>query len=105
MYNVVRFIIFISESTPANQETGSTSCDTLDLIGEGGEDGELVPGKSVVFASLEVCLCLIAGQVPKLNPSPSSPHLPVPPQPSGQLLSNTLHVMSSLTSLCSPQGN
>ncbi|XP_031626262.1 HEAT repeat-containing protein 5B isoform X2 [Contarinia nasturtii] len=41
----------------------------LDLLGEGGESGEIIPGQSVVYAVLEVCLCLFVRQIPSMNPS------------------------------------
>ena len=38
-------------------------------IGEGGAGGdEMEAGKSVVFATLEVCLCALLRQIPALNP-------------------------------------
>lgn len=41
----------------------------LRAIGDGGESGEIVPGKSHACAVLEVCLCLLVRQIPSLNPS------------------------------------
>lgn len=38
-------------------------------IGDGGESGEIVPGKSHAYSVLEVCLCLLVRQIPSLNPS------------------------------------
>jgi len=32
----------------------------MPLLGEGGESGSIEPGKSVAFATLEVCLCILA---------------------------------------------
>ena len=38
-------------------------------VGEGGANGdEMEAGKSVVFATLEVCLCALLRQIPALNP-------------------------------------
>ena len=38
-------------------------------VGEGGAGGdEMEAGKSVVFATLEVCLCALLRQIPALNP-------------------------------------
>ncbi len=36
---------------------------------EGGESGEIIPGASVVFATLEVCLCLLVRQHNWLAPN------------------------------------
>ncbi|XP_052891459.1 HEAT repeat-containing protein 5B isoform X3 [Anopheles moucheti] len=38
----------------------------------GGEEGEILPGKSLVYAVLEVVLCLLARQIPGMNPSQST---------------------------------
>ena len=40
--------------------------------GEGGVEGELLPGTSLVFAALEVCLCLLAKCYPSIDPSTNS---------------------------------
>ena len=55
-----------------NKEKSENEKENLDWdsdIGEGGTSGEVVPGKSVVFATLEVCLCILVRQLPALNPS------------------------------------
>ena len=52
---------------PANQEPQEHP--ELDLLGEGGSSGDIVAGHSVVFALLEVCLCLLTKLVPSLNPA------------------------------------
>ncbi|XP_049284271.1 HEAT repeat-containing protein 5B isoform X3 [Anopheles funestus] len=44
----------------------------VDYLGEGGEEGEILPGKSLVYAVLEVVLCLLARQIPGMNPSQST---------------------------------
>lgn len=82
----------------------------VELLGEGGSTGELVPGQSLVFATLEVCLCLLVHQIPALNPSPSaatilcSPHCLQPNEESGKLIASALGTMENLPKLCSPQG-
>lgn len=78
-----------------------------DLAGEGGASGELTPGKSVVFAVLEVCLCLLVRHLPPLNPTPlvSSPQRPPSLSPeAAELVASSLDVMAGLPDLCSPQG-
>ncbi|XP_051162518.1 HEAT repeat-containing protein 5B isoform X4 [Leptopilina boulardi] len=82
----------------------------LDLIGEGDEKGELIPGKSLVFAVLEVCLCLLVRQIPALNPNPGgttailSQRRYTPSEKSGKLIASTLSIMEILPNLCSPAG-
>ncbi|KAF7287767.1 hypothetical protein GWI33_003401 [Rhynchophorus ferrugineus] len=53
---------------PENGET--RTIEERDALGEGGNDGELDPNKSLVFAALEICLCLIVRQIPALSPTP-----------------------------------
>ncbi|XP_039288533.1 HEAT repeat-containing protein 5B isoform X2 [Nilaparvata lugens] len=92
----------LKEMAPANQEASVRG--TVDCEGEGGECGELVPGSSLAFAVLEVCLCLLVRQLPALNPSPS-PNPPAPnPHPSAQLIACALTTMQMLPKLCSPLG-
>ncbi|XP_023717362.1 HEAT repeat-containing protein 5B isoform X2 [Cryptotermes secundus] len=98
----------IKEMVPANQESRATQ--EVDLLGEGGSTGEIIPGQSLVFAVLEVCLCLLVRQVPALNPLPG----PTPivrqhhtlhfTEESGQLIAAALSCMECLPRLCSPQG-
>ena len=78
------------------------------VIGEGGDDGHIVPGKSVVFATLEVCLCVLVRHLPSLNPA--IPKTGFQTRHSGfsddvhELMSDTLQVLAKLPSLCSLQG-
>uniref|UniRef100_A0A182NZG0 HEAT repeat-containing protein 5A n=1 Tax=Anopheles epiroticus TaxID=199890 RepID=A0A182NZG0_9DIPT len=56
-----------------NEHTEETSSqEAVDYLGEGGEEGEILPGKSLVYAALEVVLCLLARQIPGMNPSQST---------------------------------
>lgn len=91
----------------SNQEA-STSLD-VDLLGEGGDSGEILPGKSLVFSVLEVCLCLLVRQLPSLSPSPNSTivnalRITQTPDESGRLIAAALSCMENLHDLCSPQG-
>ena len=52
---------------PANQPILENDHE-LCLLGEGGLDGVLTPGKSVTFAALEVCLCVLVRHYPELSP-------------------------------------
>eukprot|EP00058_Branchiostoma_floridae_P024642 XP_002610132.1 hypothetical protein BRAFLDRAFT_121581 [Branchiostoma floridae] len=79
-------------------------------VGEGGDSGDIVPGKSSVFAALEVCLCVLIRQIPALNPS-----MPAPAQlqnggqrrglgeEANQLVSAAVAIMADLPELCSPK--
>ncbi|XP_017777275.1 PREDICTED: HEAT repeat-containing protein 5B isoform X3 [Nicrophorus vespilloides] len=78
------------------------------LLGEGGEIGEILPGKSLVFAVLEVCLCLIVRQLPNLSPSPTSTIVTsmraIHQDDSSRLIAAALTSMENLHKLCSPKG-
>ncbi|XP_044256431.1 HEAT repeat-containing protein 5B isoform X4 [Tribolium madens] len=81
----------------------------IDLLGEGGECGDILPGKSLVFSVLEVCLCLLVRQLPSLSPSPNSTivnslRIMQTPDESGRLIASSLACMENLHKLCSPQG-
>ncbi|GFG34432.1 hypothetical protein Cfor_07683, partial [Coptotermes formosanus] len=98
----------IKEMVPANQESRATQ--EVDLLGEGGSTGEIEPAKSLVFAVLEVCLCLLVRQLPALNPAPGPTpivrqhHTPHATEESGRLIAAALSSMECLPRLCSPQG-
>ncbi|XP_073980275.1 HEAT repeat-containing protein 5B isoform X3 [Rhodnius prolixus] len=109
----------LRELAPANQEPSSIP-EVVENLGEGDADGILEPGKSLVFAVLEVCLCVLVRQIPSLNPTSvnsatasgtngslicggtfkqkkgHSPHAP--------LVNRALDTMGQLPKLCSPQG-
>lgn len=98
-------IYCFSDICSANQNTEESL--EADLAGEGGTNGELTPGKSVVFAVLEVCLCLLVRHLPVLNPTPlvSSPQRSYSlSSEAEELVASALDAMSGLPDLCSPQG-
>ncbi|KAJ8688360.1 hypothetical protein QAD02_024155 [Eretmocerus hayati] len=78
---------------------------------QGENSADLVPGKSLVFAALEVCLCLLVRQIPALDPNPGgatailSHRGYVATEESGKLIAAALSIMESLPSLCSPSGS
>lgn len=91
----------------------------LDLLGEGGENGEIVPGQSVAYAVLEVCLCLFVRQIPSMNPSTTlrltNDHLQnqirvnangtiTLAEDNGMLVALALQCLENLMQLCSPMG-
>lgn len=100
----------LKEMAPANQGAGLQG--EVDLLGEGGAGGELPPGHSLVFAALEVCLCLLVRALPALNPTPivspvslARPQLtPQHAQQCGQLVAAALGILEDLPGLCSPKG-
>ncbi|XP_075228223.1 HEAT repeat-containing protein 5B isoform X2 [Lycorma delicatula] len=97
----------LKEMVPANQE--ALVQQEVDLLGEGGNSGVIIPGSSLAFAVLEVCLCLLVCQIPALNPTPlvSSGIKPITRRQdtkSGQLIASALTTMALLPKLCSPQG-
>uniref|UniRef100_A0A8C3ARS2 HEAT repeat-containing protein 5B n=1 Tax=Cyclopterus lumpus TaxID=8103 RepID=A0A8C3ARS2_CYCLU len=85
--------------------------DSQRSLGEGGDTGELVPGKSLVFAAMELLVFVLVRHLPQLNArvkeSPS--HVPLRPQrlpeESARLVANTVSILAELPSLCSPAGS
>uniref|UniRef100_A0A7N8WK64 HEAT repeat-containing protein 5B n=1 Tax=Mastacembelus armatus TaxID=205130 RepID=A0A7N8WK64_9TELE len=85
--------------------------DSQPSLGEGGESGELVPGKSLVFAAMELLVFILVRHLPQLNTrvkeSPS--HAPLRPrrlpEESARLVANTVSILAELPSLCSPAGS
>lgn len=53
----------------ASEEGDESKRVLLRAIGDGGESGDIVHGKSHAYSVLEVCLCLLVRQIPSLNPS------------------------------------
>lgn len=102
------YFFLTADDAVAHLESNETL--ELDLLGEGEENGELTPGKSLVFAILEVCLCLLVRQIPALNPNPGGATAIlcqkgyIPSEESGKLITLSLNIMESLPTLCSPQG-
>ncbi|XP_067418767.1 HEAT repeat-containing protein 5B isoform X1 [Emydura macquarii macquarii] len=79
------------------------------VLGEGGETGGLVPGKSLVFAAMELLMFILVRHMPhlstKMSDSPS--HVSTKPQlseESARLVAATVTILSDLPSLCSPAG-
>lgn len=106
-------------SSIEDNEQKTEMVNELDLLGEGGETGEIVPGQSVIYAVLEVCLCLFVRQIPTMNPSSNTrlttEHLQnkmkinangtfTLGEDNGMLVANALQCMEGLTQICSPQG-
>ncbi|XP_055794155.1 HEAT repeat-containing protein 5B isoform X3 [Salvelinus fontinalis] len=96
--------------TQGKQDGGEK--DGVSLQGEGGETGELLPGKSLVFAAMELLVFILVRHLPQLNTrvNESPSHLPLRPQPrlteeSTRLVAHTVSILAQLPSLCSPAGS
>uniref|UniRef100_A0A3Q4BWY6 HEAT repeat-containing protein 5A n=1 Tax=Mola mola TaxID=94237 RepID=A0A3Q4BWY6_MOLML len=92
----------------AEVDDGAAEKETLPEFGEGRDTGGLIPGRSLVFGALELCLCVLVRKLPqlcpKLDPSPriSCPNVA---RSDCQLVSSALYVLSELLSVCSPEGS
>ncbi|MGH0141616.1 UNVERIFIED_CONTAM: hypothetical protein FKN15_045600 [Acipenser sinensis] len=99
----------LSEDMATNLQRGKEDAECL--LGEGGDTGCLVPGKSLVFAAMELLVFVLVRHLPQLNSkvmdSPS--HMPYKPQQlpeeSARLVAATVTILANLPSLCSPDGN
>uniref|UniRef100_A0A8C3CWG7 HEAT repeat-containing protein 5B n=1 Tax=Cairina moschata TaxID=8855 RepID=A0A8C3CWG7_CAIMO len=79
------------------------------VLGEGGESGGLVPGKSLVFAAMELLMFILVRHMPHLNSkvSDSPSHIAAKShlsEESARLVAATVTILSDLPSLCSPAG-
>lgn len=100
--------MFYAELYPENDSVSLDSVEELDLLGEGGINGEIDTRKGFVFSVLEVCLCLLAKQIPAINPntsiSPVSAHQKCSTSELNQLITVVINAFESLPNLCSPTG-
>lgn len=79
------------------------------VLGEGGDSGGLIPGKSLVFATMELLMFILVRHMPhlstKMSDSPS--HIAMKTrlsEESARLVAATVTILSDLPSLCSPAG-
>ncbi|XP_071403558.1 HEAT repeat-containing protein 5A-like, partial [Centroberyx affinis] len=96
----------------AEVDDGAAEKETQPEFGEGRDTGGLVPGRSLVFAALELCLSLLLRKLPGLSPklagtSPTGPAASVWTLTDSDclLVSSALSVLSDLPSICSPEGS
>ncbi|XP_060789898.1 HEAT repeat-containing protein 5A isoform X3 [Neoarius graeffei] len=95
----------------AEVDDGAAEKETVPEFGEGRDTGGLVPGKSLVFGALQLCLCTLLRKLPQLSPRLAG-------SPSGQrgvvsslsdsdctLITSALGILSELPSICSPEGS
>uniref|UniRef100_A0A8D0A2I1 HEAT repeat-containing protein 5A n=1 Tax=Sander lucioperca TaxID=283035 RepID=A0A8D0A2I1_SANLU len=52
----------------AEVDDGAAEKETLPEFGEGRDTGGLIPGRSLVFGALELCLCVLVRKLPQLSP-------------------------------------
>ncbi|KAJ4920035.1 hypothetical protein JOQ06_021952, partial [Pogonophryne albipinna] len=96
----------------AEVDDGASEKETLPEFGEGRDTGGLIPGRSLVFGALELCLCVLVRKLPQLSPKLAGTS---PTGPGGsvwsltdtdcQLVASALCVLSELPSICSPEGS
>ncbi|KAL3874425.1 hypothetical protein ACJMK2_037438 [Sinanodonta woodiana] len=105
--------------TQKDSETAVDSSETSDsnkpangkpVLGEGGDSGEIIAGKSVVYAAMEVCIYVISKRIPVLNPSAKSTSFQIPTRLTKMtdelchLIASVVEIMADLPSLCSTKG-
>ncbi|NXK89235.1 HTR5A protein, partial [Formicarius rufipectus] len=114
---VVRLILFAAQEhvkekrRSAEVDDGAAEKETLPEFGEGKDTGGLVPGKSLVFATLELCVCILVRQLPQLNPKLTC-SLAVQPgkhlllsEDGSRLVAAALVILSDVPAVCSPEGS
>ncbi|KAM3918608.1 HEAT repeat-containing protein 5A isoform 2-T2 [Leptodactylus fuscus] len=95
----------------AEVDDGAEEKETLPEYGEGHDTGGLVAGRSLVLATLELCLCILIRQLPQLSPrlsgSVTGRHATKQPlsHDSNMLISASLSILADLPALCSPEGS
>ncbi|XP_049994762.1 HEAT repeat-containing protein 5A isoform X8 [Alexandromys fortis] len=95
----------------AEVDDGASEKETVPEFGEGKDTGGLVPGKSLVFATLELCVCILVRQLPELNPKlTGSPRVKAAkPQTlseeGSRLVTAALVILAELPAVCSPEGS
>ncbi|XP_053615269.1 HEAT repeat-containing protein 5B [Plodia interpunctella] len=101
----------IKELAPSEAEDNSaipqSVLEVVHTLGEGGPTGDLPPGKSLVFAALELSVCLLVRRLPQLRPLKAAGVIGTPRSfgPHGDtLLIKALSAMGELPTLTSPHG-
>ncbi|XP_032086376.1 HEAT repeat-containing protein 5A isoform X2 [Thamnophis elegans] len=95
----------------AEVDDGAEEKETLPEFGEGKDTGGLIPGKSLVFATLEMCMCVLVRQLPQLNLKiTGSPGITAgKPQllsaDGNRLVAAALGILSGVPAVCSPEGS
>uniref|UniRef100_A0A8C3RZM6 HEAT repeat-containing protein 5A n=1 Tax=Chelydra serpentina TaxID=8475 RepID=A0A8C3RZM6_CHESE len=108
---VVRQILFAAQEHVREKRRSAEEKETLPEFGEGKDTGGLVPGKSLVFATLELCVCILVRQLPQLNPKVTGSPAVKAGKPQllsecgSRLVSAALVILSDIPSVCSPEGS
>ncbi|XP_061750827.1 HEAT repeat-containing protein 5A isoform X2 [Nerophis ophidion] len=96
----------------AEVDDGASEKETVPEFGEGRDTGGLIPGRSLVFGALEICLCVLVRKLPRLSPKLSgSRQTDAAGTPWSlddgdcHLLASAVCVLSQLPSICSPEGS
>ncbi|XP_040206730.1 HEAT repeat-containing protein 5B isoform X1 [Rana temporaria] len=100
----------LQEQRNAQNKDDTSEKETQTHLGEGEESGGLIPGKSLVFAAMELLMFILVRHMPqlssKLSDSPS--HLIAKnhqlSEESARLVASTVSILAELPSLCSPAG-
>jgi len=108
----------LKELFPANQSITEMPSEVAGM-GEGGETGMVKPGKSVSFAILEVCLCVLVRYFPDISPRAAQSSSVIAMQARSRarsnrgssltleqqnLISSVVSILAQVPGLCSPQG-
>ncbi|XP_030626856.1 HEAT repeat-containing protein 5A [Chanos chanos] len=95
----------------AEVDDGAAEKETVPEFGEGRDTGGLVPGRSLVFGALELCLCVLVRKLPQLSPKlaggpafPCGPAAALSENDCG-LVTAALTVLADLPAICSPEGS
>ncbi|XP_040599047.1 HEAT repeat-containing protein 5A isoform X2 [Mesocricetus auratus] len=95
----------------AEVDDGASEKETLPEFGEGKDTGGLVPGKSLVFATLELCVCILVRQLPELSPKLTGGPRVKAAKPQtlseegSKLVAAALVILAELPAVCSPEGS
>ena len=111
LFHLLFFILFAGNFTKFSftQDEDDMEKESCPVLGEGGDSGGLIPGKSLVFATMELLMFILVRHMPhlstKMSDSPS--HVATKTrlsEESARLVAATVTILSDLPSLCSPAG-
>uniref|UniRef100_A0A671S2N2 HEAT repeat-containing protein 5A n=1 Tax=Sinocyclocheilus anshuiensis TaxID=1608454 RepID=A0A671S2N2_9TELE len=107
---VRQIVCAAQEHVKEKRHSAEAEKETVPEFGEGRDTGGLVPGKSLVFGALELCLCTLLRMLPQLSPKlAGSPmgwggHTCSLSSTDCRLVTSALAILSELPSICSPEG-
>lgn len=103
--------LFVGNFTkvPFTQDEDDEEKESCPVLGEGGGSGGLIPGKSLVFATMELLMFILVRHMPhlstKMSDSPSHTASKTRlSEESARLVAAIVTILSDLPSLCSPAG-